>query len=365
MSVYYLSPGPSSLPHPVRDRIKSEILDTFGIGVSIMEISHRSTLYADLNDETLRLARSVFEVPDTHEIMFTPFGAQQHFCLLLDHLSMPGDTVCYTDTGNWAHAAVKEAERMQRKVVLSFDGNNVGYKNLGIPSEWNIPSNAKFIHLTVNNTVEGTEYDKIPDNLSVPLVLDMTSAIAARRDIPWEKAALIYASAQKNFGIAGNSVVIVRKDTLEESRKLTAANNLGNALSYPAYFDAKSIFNTPPVFANFVANRTLQWMETMGGTATMERWSIARAKSVYNEIDGEFYKAHADVKNRSRHNFVFRTASAELDALFMEEGAKEGFLEIKGYRSIGGIRASMYNGVQEDAGLMFAEFMRAFKLRHS
>jgi phosphoserine aminotransferase len=363
MTTHYYSPGPASLPTAVRDLVKIELLDTFGIGVSVMEISHRSKQYEALNEETLRLAREVFEVPDSHKLLITPFGAQQHFSLLLNHLSRPGDTVAYTETGVWAHLATVDARASERKVAVVYDGNPT-LSSLGKPETWLIPENAKYLHLTVNNTVEGTEYASLEFPEKVPLVLDMTSALASRRDIPWERTHLIYASAQKNFGIAGCSVVIIHNDIFEQARENAKRNLLGNALNYCSIFDAKSVLNTPPVFPVFVMNRYLHWMKSAGGIETMERWAKERARMVYGELDGEFYKGHAVAEHRSRHNFVFKLKSPELDALFIAEAEKAGILEIKGYRTLGGVRASMYNGISLESAGYFAQFMRNFKEKH-
>lgn len=363
MATHYFSPGPASLPAAVRERVREELLDTFGIGVSVMEISHRSKQYEALNAQTLELANRVFEVPSTHVLLFTPFGAQQHFSLLIEHLSEPGDTIGYTDTGVWAHLATLEAQNSDRNLAMIYD-SSPDHVTLGNPEHWKIPSSTKYLHLTVNNTVEGTEFARLPKSSTCPLVLDMTSALASRSDIPWSNTALIYASAQKNFGIAGCSVVIVRKDFLEEGRKLARKNGLGNALSYHSIFDAKSALNTPPVFPIYVANRMLQWIESVGGVQTMERWALERAKLVYDQVDAGFYRGRALPADRSRHNFVFRLPTPELDDLFIKEAAKEGILEIKGYRTTGGIRASMYNGVSVESAKFFASFMNAFRAKH-
>ncbi len=364
MTVHYFSPGPAILPKAVRETIHSELLDTFGIGVSIMEISHRSKQYDALNEETHVLARKVFQVPFTHELLFTPFGAQQHFSLIIHHMSQSGDTLAYTDTGIWAHLAVLEAQNVDRNTVLLFNGAPE-YRHLGNPAEWQVPPNARYAHITVNNTVYGTEYAKIPTFGSTNLVLDMTSSIGAREDIPWDKTAIIYASAQKNFGIAGTSIVIVRKDVLLESRKFTKRNQLGNALCYGSIFDAKSALNTPPVFPIYAANRMLRWMDSEGGVPEMEKRALKKAELIYGEIDKGFYGGRAEKPSRSRHNFVFQLPTKELDDLFIKEAADQGLLEIKGYRTTGGMRASMYNGVSVESATVFAEFMKQFRTRHA
>ncbi len=361
MNVHYFSPGPASLPEAVRKQIKEELLDTFGIGVSVMEISHRSKQYEQLNEETHALARKVFQVPNTHSVLFSCCGAQQHFSIIPQHLSKPGEEIAYTDTGIWAHLACEEVFAMPRKINLVYDGRNCDYVSLGNPSKWDIPKNSKYIHLTVNNTVYGTEYAKIPTFGDIPLVLDMTSSLAGRTDIPWESTALVYASAQKNFGIAGVSVVIIRNDLLEKSREITKANYLGKALSYHAIFDTKSALNTPPVFPIFAMNRMLKWIDHSGGTPTMEKWSLEKAKLIYSEIDAGLYIGRTDKDCRSRHNFVFKLPKEEQDNHFIAEAAKHNLLEIKGYRSVGGIRASMYNGVSVESASVFAEFMRDYR----
>jgi phosphoserine aminotransferase len=361
MSVHYFSPGPASLPKAVRDQIKDELLDTFGIGVSVLEISHRSKQYIQLSEETLSLARNVFQVPSTHSVLFSSCGAQQHFSLIPQHLSAPGEEIAYTDTGVWAHLACEEAYEMPRKVNLVFDGRTNDYVSLGKPNEWNIPKNSKYVHITVNNTVYGTEYPTIPTFGDFPLVLDMTSSLAGRTDIPWDLTGIIYASAQKNFGIAGVSVIIMRNDLLEKSREITKLNYLGKALSYHAIFDAKSALNTPPVFPIFAMNRMLKWIDQCGGTPTMEKCSFDKAKLIYSEIDSGLYIGRTNKDCRSRHNFVFKLPNETQDNHFIEEAAKHNFLEIKGYRSVGGIRVSMYNGVSVESASLFAEFMKDYR----
>lgn len=364
MNIHYFSPGPARLPDDVRKQIHEELLDTFGIGVSIMEISHRSSQYDRLNDETLRLAREVFAVPDSHEVLFSVCGAQQHFSLLIQHLSAPNDEIAYTDTGIWAHLACEEAFNSGRKVHLVYNGAP-DYKSLGTPQNWEIPKNSKFIHLTVNNTVYGTEYKSIPTFKNVPLVLDMTSSLGARNDIPWEQTALVYASAQKNFGIAGVSIVIIKKELLEQSKQLTKLDHVGRALTYSALFEAKSALNTPPVMAIFVMNKMLNWMRSLGGVRTMEDWALQKANMVYKHFDDNFYIGRAQKGYRSRHNFVFNLTTPEKEAHFIQEAAKNKILEIKGYKSVGGIRVSMYNGVSLQSAKAMSDFMALYKEKFS
>lgn len=362
MGVHYFSPGPASLPQEVRNRIAAELLDTFGIGVSVMEVSHRSKYYEKLNNETLELARRLLGVPQTHSLLFSVCGAQQHFSLLIAHLSALKDEIAYTDTGIWAHLACEEARLSGRQVHIVYNGAPQ-YTSLDDPKRWVVPPCSKFIHITVNNTVYGTEYAHIPTFGSTPLVLDMTSSLAARQDIPWAETGLIYASAQKNFGIAGVSIVIVRNDLLEQSRKLTEQNHLGRALSYHAVLDAKSALNTPPVFPIFCMNRMFQWMENQGGVAQMEELSRQKAQAIYSEIDSSFYIGRAEKQYRSRHNIVFRLPTPEQDSHFVEEAAKHHLLEIKGYKSVGGVRASLYNGVALASAHALADFMKDYKKR--
>ena len=360
MTVYYFSPGPVALPLEVKSEIYDELLDTFGIGVSILEVSHRSKYYDQINESAHQLAREVFEVPKTHEVLFSVCGAQQHFSLLIQHLSLLNDEIAYTDTGVWSHLACEEAYHSGRKVNLVYNGAP-NYQSLGTPENWVIPPNSKFIHLTLNNTVYGTEYKKIPTFKDIPLVLDMTSSLSSRCDIPWEKTALIYSSTQKNFGIAGLSVVIVKKDFLEKSKEITRKNFLGRALSYHALFETKSALNTPPVFAVFVLNKMLHWIQKCGGSKEMESRALQKAHLIYQHFDDNFYIGRAEKEYRSRHNFVFNLPTPELEEKFMSEAAKEGLLEIRGYKSVGGIRISMYNGMSIEAAMAMSKFMGEFK----
>lgn len=361
--VHSFSPGPAALPTSVLTQIQNELLDTFGMGMSILEVSHRSKQYETLNAETLSLAREVFEVPSTHSLLFMPVGAQHHFSLIISHLSLPGETIAYTDTGIWAHLAVTDALNSKRNVATVYDGQP-HYTSLGNPLQWDVPRNAKYLHLTVNNTVYGTEYPRIPDHFETPLVLDMTSSLASRRDIPWNKTGLIYASAQKNFGIAGVSAIIIRNDLLQRCQHNAAENLLGNALNYVSNFNAKSALNTPPVFALFVTNRMLQWMKKEGGVAEMERRALTKAKLIYDEVDAGFFVGRCEKPYRSRHNFVFKLPTSDLDERFIAEAAKHNIFEIKGYRSVGGIRASAYNGVSVESTEVLANFMNDFRKRH-
>lgn len=362
-NIYYFSPGPAALPKPVKERIHRELLDTFGIGVSILEISHRSRFYEDLNEHTLALIRSVFQVPQTHEVLMSVCGAQQHFSLLIQHLSKIGDPVAYTDTGIWAHLACQEALQSGRRVHTVYDGGPA-YTHLGDPAQWVVPAGCKFIHLTVNNTVYGTEYSKIPTFGEVPLVLDMTSSLGARQDIPWAQTGLVYASAQKNFGIAGVSVVIIRKDLLEQSKSITSDDHVGRALTYGAIASARSVLNTPPVFAIFAMNRMLQWIEEQGGVAQMELLAKEKAKLIYQHFDGDFYKGRAHAADRSRHNFVFHLPTPEQDEHFIATALQNHLQEIRGYKVVGGLRVSMYNGVSLEAANAMSRFMLDYKNTH-
>jgi phosphoserine aminotransferase len=360
MKTHYLSPGPSRLPEQVRKIVHEELLDTFGIDVSVMEISHRSDQYVALSEETLSLVTKVLQVPESHAVILTPFGAQQHFSLLIHHLSLPGDTISYVNSGIWAGLAVKDARASGRCVDLVFDGDP-SFSHLGDPRQYRVAEGSRYLHLTVNNTVYGTEYPQIPDHFSVPLVLDMTSSLAARCDIPWNKVAVVYASAQKNFGIAGCSIVIVRKDVLDESCEYTQRNYLGDALSYHQLYAKRSALNTPPVFPIFVANRYFKWMESQGGVPEMERRARQKAALVYAELDGAFFKGRSLIEQRSRHNFVFDLPNQELVDRFIQAAAAKNILEIRGYRSVGGIRASFYNGVNIESAKEFANLMREFR----
>ncbi len=364
MTTHYLSPGPSRLPDEVRSRVHAELLDTFGYGVSVMEVSHRSDSYAQLSHETLTLVKKVLGVPDTHVVLLTPFGAQQHFSLLIHHLSSPGDTISYVNSGVWSGLAVKDAQISGRKLDMVFDGSSFGYSTLGEPDKYVVDPKSKFLHLTVNNTVYGTEYPQIPTHLPVPLVLDMTSSLASRHDIPWEKVGLVYASAQKNFGIAGMSVVVMRQELLEEADQRMAQSGLGDALNYAKIYAKKSALNTPPVMPIYIANRCFQWIEAQGGVPEMERRAQENAAQIYGEIDGSFYLGKAVSQFRSRHNFVFDLKTPQLVEDFVSEAKENKILEVRGYRTVGGIRASVYNGVSQASAKEFVSFMRSFRANH-
>lgn len=362
---HYLSPGPSQLPRDVKKQIHDELIDTFGIGVSVMEVSHRSSEFTALSEETLALINRVLGVPDTHALLLTPMGAQHHFSLLISHLSAPGETISYVRSGVWSNLAIADAKHSGRNLELIFDGEDSNFSTLGDPENYQVAKGSKYLHLTVNNTVYGTQYQKIPTHLEVPLLLDMTSSLSARTDIPWPQTGVVYASAQKNFGISGLSVVIIRKDLLEESKAYCRRNHLGAALSYSSVFEKRSVLNTPPVFPIYVTNRYFKWIEAQGGVAEMEARARANAREIYQEIDGEFYKGNAQPEFRSQHNFVFHLKNEELVEALIAEAAQRNILEVKGYRSVGGIRASLYNGVDRSAAKEFADLLREFRSTHS
>lgn len=360
MTVHYLAPGPSRLPPDLLREIRDEMIDTFGIGVSVLEIAARSVQYESLSEETILLARRVLGVPHTHEILLSPQGAQQHFSLLVHHLSRSADVVAYADTCLWASLALSEARDLRPATAVVFSGAP-SYSSLGDGSAWTVPTEAKYLHLTVNNTAYGTEIKEWPASGDVPLVLDMTSSIAARTDVPWDRVDMIYASAQKNLGVAGASVVIMRAEKMNEARRRAAENGVGRALNYVEIFGQKSIFNTPPVFAIFVLNRMLRWIEREGGVPEMERRALDRSRRVYEALDAGLYRPRADRDCRSRHNFVFDLRNESDTDRFLLESTKAGLLEIKGHRRVGGIRCSLYNGHGDDSAKALVDFLNEYR----
>lgn len=367
MDIHSFSPGPAPLPKEVLDTLSASILNTFGTGESILEISHRSPAYVSLNEETLDLAKTVLEIPPTHRPLITPLGAQHLFSMIPAQISKAGDVAAYAKTGVWAALALKEAERLGRQVHVLFAGGP-DFVSLGDPHQWAYPKEleVKYCHLTVNNTVYGLEFPQgaIPTVGDAPLVLDMTSALGARTDIPWENAGVVYGSFQKNLGIAGASIVIVRDDLLSESESYAQTNGVGHAFTFSACEAAKSALNTPPVFAIYVFNKMLRWVQNQGGLAAAQERALAKSAQVYGIIDGGFYKGRAQTSHRSRHNIVFHLPTAQLDSQFIVEAKRHQIIEIKGYRHVGGIRVSVYNGVPFKAIETLVDFMEDFRRRY-
>jgi phosphoserine aminotransferase len=352
--IHNFNPGPAALPLPVLEEVKEEFLDFKGSGMSIAEISHRSALFEGvLNDAVKRLKR-LLRLQDDFKVLFLQGGASSQFFMIPLNLIPEGTSADYINTGSWAKKAIKEAQILKKahKVIASSEDRNFSY----IPRNFSVNHDAAFLHFTSNNTIEGTQWASFPQAGKVPLVADMSSDILSR---PFDAApfGLIYAGAQKNVGPAGVTVVIIRQDMLER-----AALDVPTMLRYSTHAEKNSLYNTPPCLAIYVVQLVLKWIEeTIGGLGVMERLNREKADLIYNYIDQSgFYKGTADADSRSTMNVTFRLPDDSLEKKFIADALKEGLGGLKGHRSVGGCRASIYNAVGIEAVRSLVDFMKVF-----
>ncbi len=348
--------GPAILPFEVMKDIKEELLDFRNTGLSIMEISHRSKEFDAVVDETISLVKELLSVPDDYSVLFIQGGASMQFAMIPMNFLNNG-TADFVDTGTWASKAIKEAKNFGAvNVAASSKDKNYSY----IPDNFNFTKDARYVHITGNETINGTQYKIFPDTGDVPLIADMSSEIMSRK-LDVSKFSMIYAGAQKNISIAGVALVIIKNDLLDK-----ADDSLPTMLKYKTYVEKKSMFNTPPVFAIYVMNKVLTWLKNNGGIENIEKINNEKAKLLYDIIDsGDFYTGTAEKESRSNMNVTFRLKSEDLEQKFISEAKSEGFIGVKGHRSVGGCRASIYNAMPLEGVKYLAEFMKEFQKNNS
>ncbi|MBN2418508.1 MAG: 3-phosphoserine/phosphohydroxythreonine transaminase [Deltaproteobacteria bacterium] len=355
--IFNFNAGPSALPLPVLEEIKEEFLDFKGSGMSITEISHRSAAFDEVIDTAITRAKRILNTGDDYDVLFIQGGASMQFCMVPMNLNIPGKPVDYINTGTWSTSAIKEAkiQGLDTRVLASSEDKNFSY----IPYDVKEDGRAAYLHFTSNNTIKGTQWAKFPDPNGIPLVSDMSSDFLSRPfDI--KPFGLIYAGAQKNIGPAGAAMVIIRKDMLERTPK-----NIPTFLKFTTFTEKNSMFNTPPCFVIYVIGLVLRWLEeTIGGLNNMEKINNEKAETLYNFFDNsDFYRGTAQKDSRSKMNVTFRLPTEELEKKFVSEATKAGLGGLKGHRSVGGCRASIYNATTIEAVKSLVEFMKDFEKR--
>jgi phosphoserine aminotransferase len=355
---YNFFAGPSTLPVPVLEQLRSEIVDTQGKGLSMIEASHRGGMYEAMHNETLELLRELLAVPQDRKLLLLGGGATLQFAMVPMNFLAQGQSCDYTLTGAWSKKAVADA-KLFGNVRLAYDGTQGGFTSL--PASVKAPQDSAYLHLTSNETIGGIQWKVFPDTGAVPLVADMSSDIMSRR-IPAERFALIYAGAQKNLGPAGLTVAIIAESLLERCPK-----NLPAYLNYRTHAQENSLYNTPPVFAVWVMGLVLKWVKAQGGLAAVEKLNAEKAGLIYQAIDGSggYYRSPVEKAARSTMNVVFRLPSEELEKAFIAESEKAGMLGLKGHRSVGGCRASLYNGMPLEGARALAALMKDFAAKHA
>lgn len=357
------SAGPAALPLPVLHELAESLVDFRGCGAGIMEISHRGKVFQAVIDAAMARMRALFGVPSDYTVLLLQGGATQQFYQVPLNLIGAGGKAAYVNTGTWSSKAYKEARKVG-EARLAFDGKTVDYRRVPEDEEIQVDSDTTYLHYTTNNTIYGTQFHRLPRS-PVPLVADMSSDIGCR---PFDVGAhdIIYAGAQKNLGPSGVTAVILSPWALETARRTGAAlpNGLPACLDYALYADDGSMYNTPNTFGIHVLERVLAWMESQGGLPGMEARNRTKAELLYAELDRSgFCRPRALPGSRSWMNITWRLPSEELEALFVKEAEAAGLQGLKGHRSAGGLRASLYNAVEPASVEALVAFMRDFEAR--
>ncbi len=352
--VYNFSAGPAALPLEVLDTIRSDLPDWLGSGMSVMEVSHRGKDFVELAARAEATLRDLLKVPDDYSVLFPQGGATMQMAMAPLNLTAPGDTADYVVTGSWGKKAAGEAQKFCN-MNIAADASDKNFTYVPDEASWQRSDNAAYLHYTPNETIAGVEFNFVPGG-DVPLVADMSSNILSR-PIDVSRFGVIYAGAQKNIGPAGITLVIVRNDLLEHVRP-----NNPHLMTWKAYADSDSMTNTPPTFAWYVADLVFQWLKGQGGVEAMAEVNARKAGKLYAAIDAsDFYSNPVALDCRSRMNVPFILADDALDAKFLEESAAAGLANLKGHRSVGGMRASIYNAVSEEAVDALIAFMADFE----
>lgn len=359
--IHNFNAGPAAIPLPVLKKAQEEFLNFAGTGMSVMEMSHRSKEFEAVLARALDGIKKTLGVPDDYAIILVQGGASMQFSMVPMNLGIAGKKIDLIQTGAWTQKAYKEAKKhYEVNIVASTESEN--FMRLPTQAEYKLTPDAAYVHMCENNTIFGTEYNGwLPDTKGVPLVSDMSSNIASRV-IDVSKYGLIFAGAQKNLGPSGVTLVIVRKDLAERADK-----NLPSMLQYRTYIAENSLYNTPPTFGIYMLALTMEYIQETGGLKATEARNIAKADTLYGAIDGSngFYRCPVNKADRSRMNVNYRiykgdTASEELEKQFVKEAEAAGFAGLKGHRSVGGLRASIYNAVDQNSINELVKFMQDF-----
>jgi phosphoserine aminotransferase len=352
--IHNFNPGPAALPLPVLEEIQASFLDFAGTGMSVTEVSHRSKPFENIINDAVARVKRLLGVGDEYTVLFIQGGASLQFAMVPMNLLPDGKSADYVNTGTWATKAIKEVKILGKtvRVPASSEDRNFSY----IPQNIDFDPKAAYVHLTSNNTIKGTQWATFPDTKGIPVVCDMSSDIMSR-PLDMSRFGLIYAGAQKNIGPAGVCMVIIRKDMLE-----AAADQLPTMLKYATYAKENSLYNTPPCFTIYTIQLVLKWLEeTIGGLEKMDAINRRKAALLYDMMDGGgFYKATAEKGSRSLMNVTFRLPSEELEKKFIAEATANDLGGLKGHRSVGGCRASIYNATTMASVQALADFMKTF-----
>lgn len=357
--IYNFYAGPATMPQEVLREAQEELLNFAGTGMSVMEISHRAKEFDQVLNEAAANIGKLMDLDDDHCVLFLQGGASLQFSMVPLNFLKEGTVGNYLDTGSFAHKAAVEGAKIG-PTHICFNGKAEQYRRLPRPAEITISENPAYVHYTSNNTIYGTEWHTLPDFGAVPVVCDMSSDIMSR-PLDANRFSLIYAGAQKNLGPSGVTLVILKKSFLEQAQAVPAT-----MLAYETYVNSNSVYNTPPCFSIYILNLVCRDLLAKGGLSAVQEVNERKAAYLYDTIDqsGGFYRGHAEKDSRSLMNVTFRLADEELEKRFAEEAAAEGFIGLPGHRSVGGLRASLYNAMPEEGVQALAQFMTEFCRRN-
>lgn len=353
--VHNFCAGPCTLPLPVLEEAQEEFVDYHGEGMSLIEMSHRAKAYDEVHQEAMGLAMEVFEAPDDFGVMFIQGGATLQFAMVPMNILHEDEKGAYVNSGTWAKGAITDA-KPHANIYTAWDGTDCNFSRMPLPDEIHIEPNTRYLHVTSNETIGGIRMAEWPD-VDVPLVADMSSDYMSRR-IPWDRFDLVYGGAQKNLGPAGMSIVFIRKSILENTNR-----NLARYLRYDVHLDKDSLFNTPPVFAIYMVGKVLRWMKARGGLSVIEGEAARKAAMLYGLMDASegYFSSPVEPASRSHMNVVFRLPSEELEKKFLAEAEQADLVNLKGHRSVGGCRASIYNALPTESVAALTAFMKDFR----
>ncbi|WP_022668817.1 3-phosphoserine/phosphohydroxythreonine transaminase [Desulfospira joergensenii] len=353
--IFNFNAGPAALPLPVLEEIQASFLNFNNSGMSITEISHRSSYFDEVINDAVERVKRLLHIDDQYHVLFIQGGASMQFAMIPMNFLSDGQSADYVNTGTWSTKAIKEVQIQNKgvKVVASSEDKDFSY----IPNEIEFSKDARYVHITSNNTIKGTQFAKFPDTGGIPIVSDMSSDIFSR-PLPMDRFGMIYAGAQKNLGPSGTCLVIIKKDFLD-----TANEDLPSMLKYSTYAAKNSMYNTPPCFGVYTIDLVLKWIEEeMGGLEKMEAFNLEKAGILYDFMDSsDFYRATAKKDSRSLMNVTFRLPDEDLEKLFIQKATDQGLGGLKGHRSVGGCRASIYNATTMEAINALVQFMESFQ----
>lgn len=355
MRAFNFSAGPAVLPEEVLQQARDEMLDWHGSGTSVMEMSHRGKEFMSIAAQAEADLRELMAIPAHYKVLFLQGGASLQFAAIPMNLLRGAGKADYIHTGEWAKKAIGEAKKYCQ-VNVAASSEDAKFTYAPAQDRWRLDPEAAYVHYTANETIGGVEFQWVPETGKVPLVCDMSSNILSR-PVDVSRYGLIYAGAQKNIGPAGLTIVIVREDLLGKALPSTPS-----MLDYKVMADNESMYNTPPTYAIYIAGLVFQWLKRMGGLAAMEKVNIAKARVLYDLLDASsFYKSPVALTDRSRMNIPFTLPSEAHDEAFLKQAKGKQLLQLKGHRSVGGMRASIYNAMTLEGVQALADYMRAFE----